>query len=117
MYNKMWHQTQEDLGSLLVKEAEKRTEPLGTQAFILQLLATFYVNYVQIFRDLEDVYDQMVHPQKRILIRKILDGVMGRILELKHEMVELELTEFQYFDDILQDLKLAPVSTRGFFAR
>uniref|UniRef100_A0A286ZVD9 IQ motif containing with AAA domain 1 n=1 Tax=Sus scrofa TaxID=9823 RepID=A0A286ZVD9_PIG len=108
MYNKMWHQTQEDLGSLLVKEAEKRTEPLGTQAFILQLLATFYVNYVQIFRDLEDVYDQMVHPQKRILIRKILDGVMGRILELKHEMVELELTEFQYFDDILQDLKLAP---------
>ncbi|XP_021103048.1 IQ and AAA domain-containing protein 1 isoform X4 [Heterocephalus glaber] len=72
------------------------------------MLATFYIKYVQIFRNLENIYDQMVHPQKRILIRKILDGVMGRILELKNEMVELELSEFHYFDDILQDLKLTP---------
>ncbi|XP_060157651.1 dynein regulatory complex protein 11 isoform X3 [Globicephala melas] len=72
------------------------------------MFATFYIKYVQIFRNLENVYDQMVHPQKRILIRKLLDGVMGRILELKNEMVELELTEFHYLDDILQDLKLVP---------
>uniref|UniRef100_A0A8C4FGD1 IQ motif containing with AAA domain 1 n=1 Tax=Catagonus wagneri TaxID=51154 RepID=A0A8C4FGD1_9CETA len=108
MYNKMWHQTQEDLSSLLDKEAEKRMDQHRDQVFIFQMLATFYIKYVQIFRNLEDVYDQIVHPQKRILIRKILDGVMGRILELKNEMVELELTEFHYFDDILQDLKLAP---------
>lgn len=32
---------------------------------------------------------------------------MGRILELKNEMdCELELTEFHYFDDILQDLEV-----------
>ncbi|XP_019483866.1 PREDICTED: IQ and AAA domain-containing protein 1 [Hipposideros armiger] len=108
MYNKMWHQTQEALGSLLNKESQKVIEPQRNQAFIFQTLATFYIKYVQIFRNLENVYDQIVHPQKRILIRKILDGVMGRILELKNEMVELELTEFHYFDDILQDLKLAP---------
>lgn len=87
-------------------------ESQSNQVFIFQMLATFYIKYVQIFRNLEDVYDQIVHPQKRILIRKILDGVMGRVLELKNEMVELELTEFHYFDDILQDLKLAPVSTQ-----
>lgn len=80
-------------------------EPQRNQVFIFQMLATF-IKYVQIFRNLENVYDQIVHPQKRILIRKILDAVMGRILELKNEMVELELTEFHYFDDILQDLKL-----------
>ncbi|XP_030894078.1 dynein regulatory complex protein 11-like [Leptonychotes weddellii] len=83
-------------------------ESQSNQVFIFQMLATFYIKYVQIFRNLEDVYDQIIHPQKRILIRKILDGVMGRVLELKNEMVELELTEFHYFDDILQDLKLVP---------
>ncbi|XP_014947314.2 dynein regulatory complex protein 11 isoform X3 [Ovis aries] len=108
MYNKMWHQTQEALSSLLDKESQKMMEPQRNQVFIFQMLATFYIKYVQIFRNLENVYDQIVHPQKRILIRKILDAVMGRILELKNEMVELELTEFHYFDDILQDLKLAP---------
>ncbi|PNI70179.1 IQCA1 isoform 2 [Pan troglodytes] len=108
MYNKMWHQTQEALSALLDKEPQKMIEPQRNQVFIFQTLATFYVKYVQIFRNLENVYDQFVHPQKRILIRKVLDGVMGRILELKNEMVELELTEFHYFDDILQDLKLAP---------
>ncbi|XP_010624422.1 dynein regulatory complex protein 11 isoform X3 [Fukomys damarensis] len=111
MYNKMWHQTQEALNSLLDKESQHMTEPQRNQVFIFQTLATFYIKYVQIFRNLENIYDQIVHPQKRILIRKILDGVMGRILELKNEMVELELTEFHYFDDILQDLKLAPKTT------
>ena len=33
-----------------------------------------------------------------------------RILELKHEMMNLELLEFHYFDDILADMKLTPVS-------
>lgn len=33
-----------------------------------------------------------------------------RVLELKHEMVKLELLEFHYFDDILTDMKLTPVS-------
>ncbi|XP_066201272.1 dynein regulatory complex protein 11 isoform X1 [Saccopteryx leptura] len=108
MYNKMWHQTQEALNALLDKESQKMRAPPRNQVFIFQMLATFYIKYVQIFRNLENVYDQIVHPQKRLLIRKILDGVMGRVLELKSEMVELELSEFQYFDDVLQDLKLAP---------
>ncbi|XP_029394863.1 dynein regulatory complex protein 11 isoform X5 [Mus pahari] len=108
MYNKMWHQTQEDLNSLLDKESQKMSEPQGNKIVVFQMLATFYINYVQIFRNMENVYDQIVHPQKRMLIRKVLDGVMGRILELKNEMVELEMTEFHYFDDILQDLKLSP---------
>lgn len=106
----MWHQTQEALNSLLDKESQKLLEQEKNPVSIFQMLATFYIKYVQIFRNLENVYDQIVHPQKRLLIRKILDGVMGRILELKKDMVELELTEFHFFDDILQDLKLAPVS-------
>ena len=75
-----------------------------------QLLATMYIKYIQIFRRLEQCYDQIVHPQKRRVLRHVLDGTMGRILELKNEMVNLEFSEFHYFDDVLSDLKLTPVS-------
>ncbi|KAL0186135.1 hypothetical protein M9458_017805, partial [Cirrhinus mrigala] len=57
---------------------------------------------------LEEAYDQSVHPQKRRVIRQVLDSVMGRILELKNEMVEKEYSEYHYMDDIIQDLKLTP---------
>jgi len=70
-----------------------------------------YIKYIQIFRRLEQAYDQIVHPQKRRVLRHVLDGVMGRVLELKNEMVNLELCEYHYFDDVLSDLKLTPVSS------
>lgn len=76
-----------------------------------QRLATLYVRYVQIFRQLEEAYDQVVHPQKRKVIREVLDGVMGRVLELKNEMVEKEFSEYHYMDDVIQDMKLTPVSS------
>ncbi|XP_077774754.1 dynein regulatory complex protein 11 isoform X2 [Podarcis muralis] len=108
-YNKMWAEAQESLNCLLQKEIEEKShKPLKDRQVVFQMLGTFYVKYVQIFRNLEAAYDQIVHPQKRLIIRQMLDGVMGRILELKNEMVELELSEYHYFDDILQDLKLAP---------
>ena len=84
---------------------------------VFQLLATMYIKYIQIFRRLEQCYDQIVHPQKRRVLRHVLDGVMGRILELKNEMVELEFSEFHYFDDVLSDLKLTPVSEQVAFSR
>lgn len=56
---------------------------------------------------------QIVQPQKRRLVRHVLEGAMGRILELKNEMVQLELLEYHYFDDILVDMKLTPVGRVG----
>ena len=38
----------------------------------------------------------MVHPQKRHLLRKLLDSTIGRILELKHELVNLDNLEYRY---------------------
>uniref|UniRef100_A0A7M4FUI0 IQ motif containing with AAA domain 1 n=1 Tax=Crocodylus porosus TaxID=8502 RepID=A0A7M4FUI0_CROPO len=105
----MWAEAQEGLNDLLQTEIEdKSPKPLKDRPVVFQMLATFYVKYVQIFRNLETAYDQIVHPQKRLVIRQVLEGVMGRILELKNEMVELENSEFHYFDDILQDQKLCP---------
>lgn len=84
--------------------------PEKDRVVFFQRLAVLYVRYIQVFRQLEEVYDHVVHPQKRRLIRAVLDGVMGRILELKNEMVEKEFSEYHYMDDVLHDLKLTPVS-------
>uniref|UniRef100_A0A8C4TDS3 IQ motif containing with AAA domain 1 n=1 Tax=Erpetoichthys calabaricus TaxID=27687 RepID=A0A8C4TDS3_ERPCA len=108
-YGKVWALAQGALEDLLQEESANQVpRPQKDQVLIFQTLATFYVKYVQILRSLEVAYDQIVHPQKRRVIRQVLDGVMGRVLELKNEMVELEFSEFHYYDDVLQDLKLTP---------
>ena len=57
---------------------------------------------------IDQCFDQIVHPQKSRSLRVLLDSVMGRIIEIKYEMIELEKTEFHYLDDICQDMKLTP---------
>ncbi|XP_067250755.1 dynein regulatory complex protein 11 [Chanodichthys erythropterus] len=108
-YNKLWFEAHEELSCLLAQELpEEPLRPERDRVVFFQRLATLYVRYVQIFRQLEEAYDQSVHPQKRRVIRQVLDSVMGRVLELKNEMVEKEFSEYHYMDDIIQDLKLTP---------
>ncbi|KAJ8301907.1 hypothetical protein KUTeg_020894 [Tegillarca granosa] len=108
-YNKQWSDAQSALMDLLQQEMPPEPpKPERDRLAAFQLLATMYIKYIQIFRRLEQSYDQIVHPQKRRVLRHVLDGVMGRILELKHEMVNLEFSEYHYFDDVLSDLKLTP---------
>lgn len=105
----MWADTHDVLHHLLKEELySQETKPLTDRTMIFQMLSAFYIKYVKIFRNMEDLYEQIVHPQKRRIIHHVLEGVMGRILEVKNEMVKLEFSEFHYYDDILQDLKLTP---------
>lgn len=68
-----------------------------------------YIKYLQIYRKLEECYDQMVHPQKRVDIKKALESCIGRLLEIKSWMVKLnQLNDVVQLDDILVDLKLTP---------
>lgn len=53
--------------------------------------ACAYVKYVQVFKKLERAHDQTVHPQKRLDMRGALEACMGRMLEVKHWLVSLEL--------------------------
>lgn len=107
----MWAAAQGALENLLEDEYPTlQLRPQKDRLQVFQTLATFYLRYLKIFHSLEEVYDQVVHPQKRRVVRQVLEGVMGRLVELKNEMVELEYSEFHYFDDILQDFKMTPVS-------
>ena len=74
-----------------------------------QQYATLYIRYLQIFRRLEESYDQTVHPQKRMDLKKTLEAVMGRVLEVKETLIGLKGgVNFINLDDVLVDLKLAP---------
>ncbi|KAM7011970.1 LOW QUALITY PROTEIN: dynein regulatory complex protein 11 [Tautogolabrus adspersus] len=108
-YNQLWADAQLELSRLLTEELPADPpRPEKDRVVFFQRLAMLYVRYIQIFRQLEKVYDQVVNPQKRRAIRAIVDGVMGRVLELKNEMVEKEFSEYHYMDDVLHDLKLLP---------
>nr|XP_010299377.1 PREDICTED: IQ and AAA domain-containing protein 1 [Balearica regulorum gibbericeps] len=104
----MWTDAQKDLDIQLRREREEFLQPEKDRVKVFKMLATSYIKYMQIFRNLETAHDQLVHRQKRAVIRQVLDGVIGRILEMKKEMVELENSEFHYIDNILEDLKLLP---------
>ncbi|NWR55510.1 DRC11 protein, partial [Bucorvus abyssinicus] len=110
-YNKMWADAQKDLDIQLQREREMFLQPEKDPVKAFKMLATSYIKYMHIFRNLEMAHDRLLHQQKRAAIRQVLDGVIGRILEIKKEMVELENSEFHCIDDILEDLKLVPEDT------
>lgn len=110
-YGKLWQESRRILKELLDQElSTEPRKPEKNRAVFWHRLATLFLRYVQVARRLEACYDQMVHPQKRLALRPLLDSVLGRILELKQELVELDLSEYHYMDHVLEELKLTPVS-------
>lgn len=79
-----------------------------------QIYAQLYINYVQTFRKFEDVYDQIIHPQKRSIVKKMLDNTMMRIVELRKDLVMFNVgskalnSDFVNFDELLFELKILP---------
>ncbi|XP_042187651.1 dynein regulatory complex protein 11-like [Callorhinchus milii] len=108
-YNNLWREAQAHMNGLLALELspESLSPPKDLVAFSRQQ-ASLFIHYVQILRKLDQVYDQLANPQKRRLVRSLLDGVMGRVLELRRDMIQRHLSEFIYMDDAIQDLKLTP---------
>ena len=108
-YNQLWVKTQAEIqnvltseGQVLIGKAEKDRE------LAYKAVSKLYLQYVKIFRTLDTCYDQMVHPQKRMLVRKLLDSTIGRILELKHDLVNLDNLEYSYHDGTMAELGFSP---------
>uniref|UniRef100_A0A8C9EPQ5 Uncharacterized protein n=1 Tax=Pavo cristatus TaxID=9049 RepID=A0A8C9EPQ5_PAVCR len=110
-YNKIWTNAQKDLDTQLQAEREQFLQPEKDRVKAFRMLAASYIKYLQIFHHLEEAHSHLIHQQKRAAIRQVLDGVIGRILELKKEMVQLENSEFHYTDNVIEDLKLLPEDT------
>lgn len=101
-YDDIWKRAQILLDEVLQLDTNMQSaKPPKDRKKAHNVASELYVRYIVIFNKLELCYDQLVQPQKRILVKKLLDLTMGRILELKHELVEIDLSEHNYFDDIL----------------
>ncbi|NWI94468.1 DRC11 protein, partial [Pitta sordida] len=107
-YCELWAHAQNNLDMLLQQEREEFLCPETDREKVWRMLGTSYIQYLAILRDLEEAYEHLVHLQKREAIRHVLDGVMGRILEIKKEMVVLQNSECQSWGDILVELNCVP---------
>ncbi|KAI9144683.1 hypothetical protein BKA69DRAFT_727651 [Paraphysoderma sedebokerense] len=67
-----------------------------------------YIRYLGIYKLVELTYDQTVHPQKRRVLRELLLAVIGRLIEVKHRLVELDASDFTDLESTSLDEKLTP---------
>ncbi|GBN84895.1 hypothetical protein AVEN_28522-2-1, partial [Araneus ventricosus] len=80
----------------------------------VQKTSNLYLRYVRIANRLTECHENVLQPQKRRLLRKLIDNCIGRVLELKHGLVGLEFAEVQYLDDALLEMKMVPVRSPAF---
>ena len=96
-YNTMWEKAIVDLKEQVCAEdntidlpadaAPHGAAPPPTAKETFDHHAILYVRYLQILRTLERCYDGMTHPQKRVHVKRVLDHVIVRVLEIKHHLV------------------------------
>lgn len=102
-YNNLWKDAINNLLENIREEFEPLDENLnekGVQWFLTQIkyerndqewfkfYSHLYIKYVQCFQVLEDCYDQLVHPQKRKLLKEMLESTMLRVVEIKLNLIK-----------------------------
>ncbi|KAJ3270956.1 Dynein regulatory complex protein 11 [Terramyces sp. JEL0728] len=97
-YNKLWNDGLHSLREMeLYENPEDPALQIKDQPVAFQHMAVLY-----------DSYDQLLHPQKRRLLKNALIACMGRLVEIKHILVDLECTDFNNLNDVLLDMNLSP---------
>lgn len=102
-YDEKWHAAH----SLLTIAIQTEIPQLDRRQHRQQLVE-LYLRYIVIANEFSDCVDQIVQPQKKKFIRKLLELVLGRVLELKTDLVEADLCENTYCGDALETLNLTP---------
>lgn len=85
----------------------------------LKFFIPLYVKYIDILKRIEDSYDQTTHPQLRKTIKKFLENIMCRVIQIKRELIfyynppidptlNIPGIPYIFLDDYLIDLKLEP---------
>ncbi|XP_046405382.1 dynein regulatory complex protein 11-like [Ischnura elegans] len=98
-YHKLWEKSQEELKLITKYESVLLKEKvLKDRDTALNIMGCIYLQYIRAVNKLDECFDQIVQPQKRILIRSVMDSCLCRILELKHNIVEIDMSDFTYID-------------------
>ena len=75
---------------------------------LVNTLGMRYVKYVRAYKTLDEARDQLVQPQKVQILSKLLNSIIGRIVEIKKALVEVTSQDYHFFDQLMLDNKLIP---------
>lgn len=108
-YDELWRAAQTSLVETVQADTVLQgAKPQKDRRKAHDVVSALYVRYILVCNKLERCYDQAIQPQKRLLIKRLLDATLGRVLELKHELVDVDLSEYSYYDDALIECGVTP---------
>ncbi|XP_011862615.1 PREDICTED: IQ and AAA domain-containing protein 1 isoform X2 [Vollenhovia emeryi] len=108
-YDELWRAAQVSLAETIQADTVLQgAKPQKERSKAHDVVATFYVKYILTCNKLERCYDQVIQPQKRLLLKRLLNATLGRVLELKHQLVNIDLSEHSYYDDVLIECGVTP---------
>lgn len=95
---------QEDI---FLNGANYPSDPRSKNSFFLQFRVSMYIRYLQLAKRLTVLHNVELQPQKLVDVRTMLDGCLGRMLELKHHLVD-NCGDYFSLDNFLLDMKITP---------
>ncbi|CAF1118521.1 unnamed protein product [Adineta steineri] len=98
----VWTGTQIKLSRLVTSEISA-SKGFDSKRQANNYVRELFIQYNDIMRKLDEIYETLIHPQKRLIIRILLDGIVGRLVELKREMIKFDNCEYTYFEDLALD--------------
>lgn len=98
-YNDLICETSELIGEATQTDEAVFEAGSAERSALQPLLSELRIRYTVLVRRLDTIYDQLLQPQKRLIVRRLLEASLGRLLEIKYDLVELQLSDFTYDDD------------------
>ncbi|XP_004933230.1 dynein regulatory complex protein 11 [Bombyx mori] len=112
-YYERWLKLKEAINTTILED--ERVQELAAafigikpQGTAVEIVARVYCKYCDLYNKLCDCYDQMEQVQRRPYIKKIIDALTCRLLELKATLEDVELFEFTYPENALQQMLMIP---------
>ena len=95
----LWSNAQIKLSRIITSETSAPTG-FDNRRQAYNYVRHLFIKYNDILKRLDEVYVTLLHPQKRLILKILLDGLVGRLIELKQEMMKFDGCEYTYFEDI-----------------
>ncbi|XP_026465095.1 IQ and AAA domain-containing protein 1-like [Ctenocephalides felis] len=108
-----WHGAVVRLGETVNQDVAVKTSDQDSQVQLdrqtaREQVADTYIRYIMVANYLDKCLDIIVQPQKRIVLRRLLDATLGRVIELKHDLVNADISETGHVDDRLSRMNATP---------
>ncbi|CAH2216982.1 jg912 [Pararge aegeria aegeria] len=112
-YYEQWLKIKEKLQLTLAEDEGLQGLAVGLvgikpQGTAVEIVARTYCKYCELYNKLCDCYDQMEQVQRRPFIRNLIDAITCRLLELKSTLEEVEVFEYTYPENALQQMLMVP---------